>query len=131
MAAEREGAGADETGLLGDVEADGVPLRDGGAQPAVECDGPGVGDGGAAEFCAPALPGQVGPDADRDVQDGEVAGLPRRSGRLAQAAEAEQRVLAVGDGPVALIRGERLEGVKDLPGPWLRRGGQGQAVLDA
>ena len=48
MAAEREGAGADEAGLLGDVEADGIPLRDGGAQPPVERYRPGVGDGGAA-----------------------------------------------------------------------------------
>ena len=56
MAAEREGAGADEARLLGDVEADGVPLRDGGAQPTVKRDGPGVGDGGAAQVCAPAPP---------------------------------------------------------------------------
>ena len=129
-AGEGQGAGAGEAGLLGDVEADGVPIRDGGAQPAVERHRPGVGDGGAAEFGAPALAGQVGPDADGDVQDGGLAGLPRRAGGLAQAAEAEQRVVLVGDGPVALVGRKRLEGVVDLPGTGLRFGGQGQAVLD-
>jgi hypothetical protein len=129
-AADPGGAGADEAGLLGDAQPDGVPVRDGGPQPAVERDGPGVGDGGTAELGAPALAGQVGADTDGDVQDGRVAGLPWRTGRLAQAAEAEQAVLAVGHGPVALVRGERLQGVIDLPGRRLRRGGQRQAVLD-
>ena len=123
-------AGAGEAGLLGDVQADGVPIRDGGAQPAVERHRPGVGDGGAAEFGAPALAGQVGSDADGDVQDGGVAGLARRAGGLAEAAEAEQRIVPVGDGPVALVRREWLEGVVDLPGDGLRFGSQGEAVLD-
>src|SRR5260370_23609204 len=107
VAAEGQGAGADEAGLLGDVQADGVPFRDGGPQPAVEGDGPGVGDGGAAEVYAPAPAGQVGPDADGDVEHGGVAGLTRSASGLAQAAEAARRLLAVGRGPVALVLRDR------------------------
>src|SRR5580700_2272800 len=101
-----------------------------GPQSAVEGDGPGVGDGGAAEVYAQASARKVGPDADGDVEHGGVAGLPRRPGGLAQAAEAEQRVLAVGHGPVTLVRREGLEGVIDLPSRGLGRGGQGQSVLN-
>src|SRR6478752_3356170 len=119
-----------ETGLLRGMPTDFVPLRDGRPQPTIEGNGPGVSHGRPAEFAAPAAPGQLRSDPDRHVDHVVVRWGARDAGGAADAAESQQDVVAVDDGPVPLVGFRRFEGVLDVPGTRPTPAGQVQPVFD-